>query len=75
MGVLTSFTWQHLRRHWRLFGVVLVTMLIGTTLLASLPLFASVIASDNLTLTLSNVAVPGRNIELTAAAVKTREHF
>ena len=66
MGVLTNFTWQHFRRHWRLFTVVLITLLIGTTLLASLPMFAAVIASDNLNLTLRAVAVPARNLEISS---------
>ncbi|MCA9982923.1 MAG: hypothetical protein KDE59_01470, partial [Anaerolineales bacterium] len=75
MGVWTNFTWQHLRRHWKLFMVVLAAMLIGTTLLASLPMFAAVIASDNLNLTLQSVAVPGRNLELSSGGSQAENEF
>ena len=75
MAVWTHFTWQHLRRHWKLFTVVLAAMLIGTTLLASLPMFAAVIASDNLNLTLQSVAVPGRNLELSSGGSAAENEF
>ena len=75
MSVWVNFTWQHLRRHWKLFMVVLAAMLIGTTLLASLPMFAAVIASDNLNLTLQSVAVPGRNLELSSGGSQEENEF
>lgn len=61
---LLRLTWQHLRRHWRLNLLVLTAMLIGSGLLAALPMVTAVIADESLHQTLDNARAPVTNIQV-----------
>ena len=59
-------TWKlalrHLFRHWRLNLILLAVMVLGATLLASLPMLAITIAGASLSQTLESAPVNVRNI-------------
>ncbi|KPJ89980.1 MAG: hypothetical protein AMJ53_15185 [Gammaproteobacteria bacterium SG8_11] len=53
---------RHLTRHWRLNLVLLIIMLLGASLLASLPMLAITIAGESFSQTLASAPVSERNI-------------
>jgi putative ABC transport system permease protein len=53
---------QHLARHWRLNLVLLVVVLLGASMLASLPMLAVTIAGESFSQTLESTPVSERNI-------------
>ena len=58
------FAIRHLTRHWRINLAVLAVMVLCSTLLAGLPMYAAIIAGQSLTLSLTNAIAPVRNIEI-----------
>ncbi|MHA2427771.1 MAG: ABC transporter permease [Candidatus Hermodarchaeia archaeon] len=53
---------QHLARHWRLNLVLLIVVLLGASMLASLPMLAITIAGESFSQTLESTPVSERNI-------------
>lgn len=57
-------TLHHLFRHWRLNLMVLLAMLVGTLLLAAMPMVTAVIAGISLRQSIADATIPNRNIEI-----------
>ena len=60
--LLLSFTFRHLRRHWRLNLAVLLGLTLATALLASLPTYAAAVAARGLQQSLQDASPIGRNL-------------
>ena len=69
---LLNLTFQHLRRHWRLNLLVLTAMMIGSGLLAAVPMVTAVIAGQSLQQMLGDALAPNRNIQVESESLTTR---
>ena len=58
------FAARHLARHWRINLAVLAVMVLCSSLLAGLPMYAAMIAGQSLTLSLASAFAPVRNLEI-----------
>jgi putative ABC transport system permease protein len=66
--LLFSFTFRHLRRHWRLNLVVLLGLVLAAALLSALPGYAQVISARSLHYSLETASPATRNLRVSATS-------
>ncbi len=63
---MIRFLFRHLVRHWQMNLIVLAGMLLSSTLLSGLTMYAAIIAGDSLSRTLQDALAPVRNLSIHA---------